>query len=70
MIWFALFLAGIVVVLIGLVKAVRSRKPDLLMANGGILAAVVTKVRGKADLSIRRIEYAPKKESDPTHLHS
>ena len=40
MIWFALFLAGIVVVLIGLVKAVRSRKPDLLMANGGILAAV------------------------------
>ena len=40
MIWFGIFLAGIVVVLIGLVKAVRSRKPDLLMANGGVLAAI------------------------------
>ena len=39
MIWFRVFLAGLAVIAIGLVKALRSRKPDMFLANGGMVAA-------------------------------
>ena len=40
MIWFGAFLAGVVIIAYGLVKALRSRKPDMWMANGGFVAAI------------------------------
>lgn len=40
MVWFGIFLGGLVIVLIGLVKALRTRKPDMLMLNGALVAAI------------------------------
>ena len=40
MAWFVVFLAGLLVVAYGLFRALRSRKPDLWMASGGMIAAI------------------------------
>jgi len=40
MIWFSIFLVGLVIIAYGLVKALRSRKPDMWMANGGMVMAI------------------------------
>lgn len=39
-VWFITFLAGLLLVAYGLIRALRSRKPDLWMANGGMIAAI------------------------------
>ena len=40
MIWFGIFLSGLVILVFGLGKALRSRQPDMWMANGGIVTAI------------------------------
>ncbi|MGV3638574.1 MAG: DUF3592 domain-containing protein [Flavobacteriales bacterium] len=40
MVWFILFTAGLCIIAIGLFRAIRSRRPDMLMLNGGVLAFI------------------------------
>ena len=40
MIWFGIFLSGLVILVFGLGKALRSRQPDMWMVNGGIVTAI------------------------------
>jgi hypothetical protein len=40
MIWFILFIVGWCVIAFGLYRAIRTRRPDMLMMNGGVLVII------------------------------